>query len=181
GSGLLFDLGSHLLDQAFVLFGTPQWISADVRIEREGAVVDDAFDVCLGYPTLRAWLRSSMLAADSTLRLVVRGARGTYVKHGLDPQERELIKGAVPNSPEWGAEPESAWGTLVREEDGKRTSQAVPSARGDYRRFYENVRDAIRGRAALQVTAQQAYNVIRAIELAYQSNSRRCAIPWPKV
>jgi scyllo-inositol 2-dehydrogenase (NADP+) len=178
GSGVLFDLGSHLLDQALVLFGTPQWISADVRREREGAVVDDAFDVCLGYPKIRAWLRASMLAADSRLRFVVRGTRGTYTKYGLDPQEQELIKGAVPSSPDWGAEPEAAWGTLVHEEEDRRTSQPVPSVHGDYRRFYENVRDAMLGKAALQVTSQQAYNVIRAIELAQESSRRRCALPW---
>jgi predicted dehydrogenase len=179
GSGVLFDLGSHLLDQALVLFGAPQWILADVRKERDGAAVDDAFDVCLGYPKLRAWLRASMLAADSAFRFVVRGTRGTYTKYGLDPQEQALIQGATPNSPDWGMEPESAWGTLVQEESGRRSSEPVPSARGDYRRFYENVRDAILGKAALQITAEEAYNVIRAIELANESSRRRCAIPWP--
>src|SRR5207248_177035 len=63
GAGVWFDLGPHLLDQAFVLFGTPRAVAADVRTERDGAAVDDAFDVTLRYANLRAVLRASMLAA----------------------------------------------------------------------------------------------------------------------
>src|SRR5690349_15527506 len=57
GSGILFDLGPHLLDQALLLFGAPLAVSADVRSEREGAAADDAFDIMLYYPAMRALLR----------------------------------------------------------------------------------------------------------------------------
>src|SRR5580698_6561091 len=50
GGGVLWDLGSHLVDQALVLFGVPQSVWATVRVEREGALMNDAFDVCLRYP-----------------------------------------------------------------------------------------------------------------------------------
>ena len=50
GGGVLFDLGSHLVDQAMVLFGVPQSVWGSVRVERDGARVDDAFDLNLQYP-----------------------------------------------------------------------------------------------------------------------------------
>jgi scyllo-inositol 2-dehydrogenase (NADP+) len=178
GSGALFDLGSHLLDQALLLFGAPHGVLADVRIERDGAVVDDAFDVCLEYANLRVWLRSSMLAAENNHRFLIRGTHGAYVKYGFDPQEQELRKGAVAYSPTWGVEPQSAWGNVIRQHEHGCTSETVPTAAGDYRLFYENVRDAILGRAALEVTAEQAYDTIRAIELARESSHRGCAMSW---
>src|ERR1035438_9953450 len=87
GSGVLFDLGPHLIDQALLLFGAPRSISADVRIERDGAAVDDAFDVVLHYPRMRARLRAGMLVSTPTPRFVVQATQGGYLKFGLDPQE----------------------------------------------------------------------------------------------
>jgi scyllo-inositol 2-dehydrogenase (NADP+) len=80
GAGVWFDIGPHLLDQAFVLFGTPHAMSADIRIERDGGVVDDAFDVTLHYPNLRAVLRASMLAASPSPSFAVHGTRGSFIK-----------------------------------------------------------------------------------------------------
>ncbi len=90
GSGLLFDLGPHLIDQAMVLFGEPEAVNADVRIERDGASVDDAFDVMLRYPKLRALLRGGVLITTPTPRFVIHGTLGGYLKYCLDPQEDAL-------------------------------------------------------------------------------------------
>ena len=43
GSGILFDLGPHLIDQALVLFGPPSTIRADIQAQRNGSPVDDYF------------------------------------------------------------------------------------------------------------------------------------------
>ncbi len=178
GSGVLFDLGPHLLDQALVLFGPPETIAADVRIERDKAATDDAFDVMLFYPQMRALLRAGMLVSAPTPRFVLQGTQGSYVKFGLDPQEDALKRGEAPHGGEWGQEPQERWGTLRVSEGDALTERKVPTLAGDYRKYYENVRDALLGNAQLAVTPQQALDVMRALELAHQSSRQRCARSW---
>jgi len=174
GAGVWFDIGPHLLDQAFVLFGTPRAIAADIRIEREGGAVDDAFDVTLHYPNLRAVLRASMLAAAPGPSFAVHGTRGSFIKYGVDAQEAALKAGRTPGEPDWDADPPALYGTLTTPE-GARPVPTIPSS---YARYYENVRDAILGKAQPAVTPEQALNVMRGLELAVASNRRRCVLPW---
>jgi predicted dehydrogenase len=176
GSGVWFDLGAHLLDQALMLFGIPQAISADVRIERDGAAVDDAFDVTLHYPGIRAVLRATMLAASPGPTFVVHGTRGSYIKHGLDPQEEALKAGHTPDEPNWDMEPPEMFGKLVTPE-GSRT---IPTISSSFTKYYGNVRDAISKREPLAVTPEQALDVMRGLELAIASSQQRCALPWPR-
>ncbi|HUV97299.1 MAG TPA: Gfo/Idh/MocA family oxidoreductase, partial [Acidobacteriaceae bacterium] len=176
GNGVLHDLAAHLVDQALVLFGTPEAILADVRLERDLAVVNDAFTLCLHYPRLRVWLSSTMLARTAGPRFVAHGTLGSFVKYGLDPQERALQGGAVLGGPHWGEDPEANWGTLATMRDGQPVERRVPTIPGDYRKYYENVRDAIWGVASLAVTAEQGWRTIRLLELALESSAQRCAI-----
>lgn len=179
GSGILFDLGPHLVDQAMMLFGMPKAISADVRFEREGAVADDAFDVTFEYPNLRVLLRATLLASAPTPRFVVHGTQGGFVKFGLDPQEDALKRGEVPANHMWGLEPQQNWGTLRLLENGSLVERSLPTLAGDYRRYYENVRDALLGKTELAVTTVQSLNVMRALELAREGSRKRCAVSWP--
>ena len=174
GMGLLFDLGPHLIDQALVLFGTPEAISADVRKERDGTAVDDAFDVTLHYPGMRALLRASPLTAAPGPRFWICGTTGTFTKYGLDPQEQAMIAGADPTQPGWGREAEEAWGVLTTASG----TTKVPTIAGNYRAYYENVRDAMLGRARIAVTPEQALNVMRALELSMQSSRSGCRLKW---
>jgi scyllo-inositol 2-dehydrogenase (NADP+) len=174
GSGIWFDLGSHLLDQALVLFGTPAAIAADIRVEREGAATDDAFDVTLHYPRMRALLRASMLAASPGPTFAVHGTRGSFIKYGLDPQEEALKSGRTPDEANWDAEPPDLHGKLTTPE-GTRVIPTVPSS---FTHYYENVRDAIQGTAPLAVTPEQVLNVMRGLELALVSSQKRCVLPW---
>src|SRR5467141_2535297 len=125
GSGLWFDLGAHLVDLALVLFGLPQAIGADIRIEREGAVVDDAFDVALHYPHMRALLRASMLVASPGPTFAVHGTQGSFIKYGLDPQEAALKAGRTPDEANWDREPPDRYGKLTTPA-GIRTIPTVP-------------------------------------------------------
>jgi len=176
GSGVLFDLGPHLVDQALVLFGEPEALTADVRMERDGVAADDAFDLTLHYPRLRVRLGATMLAAVPGPRFVVRGTRGSFVKHGVDPQEAALRGGEVPGAAGWGEEPEDRWGILARRSAGS-TGERVRTLPGDYRRFYENVRDAVCGEATLAVTPKQATRVVRLLEIAVQSSREGRRVP----
>ena len=174
GSGIWFDLGSHAIDQALVLFGIPDAISADIRSEREGAATDDAFDVTLHYPRLRALLRASMLAASPGPAFAVHGTHGSFIKHGPDPQEAALKSGRTPDEPSWDAEPPDMYGKLTTPE-GSRTIPTIPSS---FTHYYENIRDAILGKAQVAVTPEQALNVMRGLELAVTSSRKGCVLPW---
>jgi predicted dehydrogenase len=174
GSGVWFDLGPHLLDQALVLFGIPDAISADIRIERAGAVADDAFDVTLHYPSRRALLRASMLAASPGPTFAVHGTHGSFIKYGLDPQEAALKSGRTPDEANWDVEPAELHGRLTTPE-GTRT---IPTTASSFTHYYENVRDAILERASLAVTPDQALDVMRGLELAVASSRKRSILPW---
>ncbi|MGD0444051.1 MAG: Gfo/Idh/MocA family oxidoreductase [Edaphobacter sp.] len=183
-NGLLFDLGPHLVDQALALFGAPMGITASVRKDRDTTDIEDAFDITLEYPRLRAHCRSSMLACDAAPRFLLHGTKGSYKKWKLDPQEPALVGGAkVPRmgEGEWLAEPEAEWGTLtvapVLADPGTLTRTKVKTELGDYRLYYANVRDAIHGVAKLAVTPEDGYRVIRLLEMARESSAAGRTLP----
>ncbi len=179
GSGILFDIAPHLIDHALVLFGLPEAVTADVRIERENAVADDAFDIMFHYPRgMRAVLSSSILAAVPRPRFVLHGTQGSFVKQTFDPQENNLRHGNIPTHGAWGAEPEENWGVLTIPEGDKFAQRRIPSASCDFRDYYANMRDALLGKAMPAVTPEWAVNVMRLLEMARESSARRCTIPW---
>lgn len=179
GSGILFDIAPHLIDHALVLFGLPEAVTADVRIEREDAVADDAFDIMFHYPRgTRAVLRSSILAAAPRPRFVLLGTRGSFVKQTFDPQESNLRRGDIPAETAWGAEPEENWGVLTVPNGDTFTQRRVPSADCDYRDYYANVRDALLGKAKLAVTPEWSLDVMRLLEMARESSEKQRTIPW---
>jgi scyllo-inositol 2-dehydrogenase (NADP+) len=178
GGGLLYDLGSHLIDQALVLFGLPTEVSADVRTQREFAKAADSFDVRLVYDGLSVTLKAGMLAREPGPRFALHGAEGSYVKHGLDPQEEALKRGGSPASEGWGVEPEERWGTINTQVGGLHVRGKIETLAGDYAAFYRNVADAIRGRAELSVRPEEAVNTIRVIELALESSATKRTLPF---
>jgi predicted dehydrogenase len=179
GAGVLFDLGPHLIDQALILFGEPQAITASAFCQRQVSQVDDAFDVCLEYPRLRAMLRARIVAYAPGPHFLLHGTKGSFVKYGMDPQEEKLRGGKPPHGsdwgPDWGEDPETLWGTisLVGE-----PSRKVETERGDYRGFYANLRDAIEKTAAVEVTPEQALRTMRALMLAQESSRERRTVEW---
>ncbi len=183
-NGMLFDLGPHLVDQALVLFGVPETITASVRKDRDDTAIEDAFDITLDYPQLRAHCRATMLACINAPRFLLHGTKGSFRKYGLDPQEPALVGGAkVPPMGEgdWLAEKDTDWGTLTVAPDPADpttlVSTPVKTEFGDYRPYYANVRDAINGAAPLAVTPEDGYRVIRLLELARQSSIEKRSLP----
>jgi scyllo-inositol 2-dehydrogenase (NADP+) len=178
GSGILFDIAPHLIDHALVLFGLPEAVTADVRIERESAVADDAFDITFYYSnSMRAVLRSSILAAAPRPRFILLGTRGSFVKQTFDPQEMNLRRGYIPAGAAWGAEPEENWGILTVPAGDSFEQRRIPSATCDYRDYYANLRDAILGKAELAVTPEWSLEVMRLLLLARASSEQRRTIP----
>jgi scyllo-inositol 2-dehydrogenase (NADP+) len=180
GSGVLFDLAPHLIDQALNLFGTPVSLCADIRIEREGFATDDAFDLFLRYPgSLRVQLSATMLAATTRPRLRIFGTRGSLVKMDFDPLEPTLRAGPIPPDGSWVLEKEENMAELTIVDNGKTVTRKVPST-GDWRDFYANVRDVLLKKAELIVTPTQVLNVMLGLELAMQSSGQQTSVAWPQ-
>ncbi|HZF64898.1 MAG TPA: oxidoreductase [Chitinophagaceae bacterium] len=174
GTGVLYDLGSHLLDQVLVLFGLPTAITAQLRAQREGSRIVDNFELILEYPQLKATVKGGMLVKEPLPRYIVLGNNGSFVKYGIDVQEEALIAGLTPeNTLNWGVEPEAIWGILNTEYNGIEFRGKVKSEAGDYRGLYQNVYDALCGNAALEVQPEHSRNIIRIIELAAQSSEEK--------
>ena len=179
GTGVFYDLGPHLIDHALKLFGAPEMLLAEIRAERDGTPNDDAFDVTFYYPNgLRAYLSSSTLAPIPRPHFRVLGTKGSYVKQGLDPQEALLRAGKPVGGESWGVEKEEEWGTLAQFDATHTDSRRVPTLRGDYRLFYENVRDVLLGKAKPLVTLEEALRVMYALELSVESSAQRKVLPW---
>ena len=178
-AGVLWDLGPHLIDGALVLFGEPETICASALRQRETSTVDDAFDVIMQYPRLRATLRARIIAYAPSHHLLVHGTQGSFVKFGMDPQEEILRSEHCPDGHDWGhnwgLEPKHKWGTLTRIGEEPRK---VETERGDYRGFYVNMRDAIENKAPLDVTPEQFLRTQRALLLAHKSSREARLVKW---
>ena len=170
GSGILYDLGAHLIDQAVQLFGLPTAVNADLRKQRPGAQAVDDFELILHYPQLKVSLKGAMLVKEPTPRYALYGMAGAFVKPGVDPQEAMLKAGAIPKDhADWGVESEEIRGKLNVLENGGDRIEYIVSERGDYPAFYMNMRDAIWGKQELIVKPEEARNVIYIIEMAEKS------------
>jgi len=172
GTGILYNLGSHMLDQVLVLFGMPREVDARIGIQRQGGVVDDFYDIRLKYPEFYAIVKSSYLVKEPGPRYILHGNEGSFIKYGLDPQEQALKEGKLPSQPGWGTEPKEWWGKL-NNQHGVTHIETLP---GNYPAFYQNVFQSIREHKPLAVTPRQARDVIYLVEACYESNATHRAI-----
>lgn len=178
GTGLLYDLGSHLIDQALQLFGDPEAVFADLSVIRDKSKVHDYMEVLMYYPGLRVRLKSSYLVREPLPAYSFFGHNGTFLKSRGDVQEKHLLAGEMPGGPDWGVEPDSERGLLVAEIDGKVVRERVPTERGSYMDYFDGIYAAIRDGAPLPVTAEQGVRIIRVIEKAYESLGARKVVAF---
>ncbi len=168
--GLLFDLGSHLIDQALLLFGQPTQVYAEVEKRRPGALVDDDTFVALRFASgVHSHLWMSVVARIPGPRMRISGLRGTYEKWGVDPQEDALRTGMRPGDPDWGLEPREKWGRLSTDIGGIHIDGPVEMLPGAYEQFYALLRDALITGGPPPVDPTSAVATIRVIEAAQQS------------
>lgn len=173
-AGVLYDLGSHLIDQALCLFGLPEEVFGDLKIQKQGGEAIDYFKLILKYSSLTVTLRAGSLVREVGPRYTLHGTKGSFVKYGLDVQEAALKLGLIPKDiQDWGKEPEELWGKINTEIDGLHIIGKIESETGDYRAFYRNVYEAVLDKTELQVMPEQARNTIRIIELSEQSNKEK--------
>jgi scyllo-inositol 2-dehydrogenase (NADP+) len=179
GSGILYDLGAHLIDGALELFGTPAEVTCMMLTQRPGLEVEDNFEIILKYPGIKVTLKGGMLVKVPGPTYVLYGDHGTFIKYGMDVQEAALKSGLTPNlAPSWGIEPESIWGKLTFEENGIDVTEVVPSVTGNYQDLFQNVYEAITEGKELIVKPEQARQTIRVIELCLQSNAGKRTIAY---
>ena len=161
GSGIFYDLGSHLIDQSLWFFGMPDAVTAEINKQRPWAEADDHFDVRLHYPTFTATLKSGMICRIPGATYMLHGTNGSFVKYGLDVQEATIDAGAIPVGKDWG---------INADYKGVKIAGKIESELGDYKEYFINLRDAINGEAEIAVKPEEARNVMKIIELAFQSS-----------
>lgn len=164
GSGILADLGPHLIDQALLLFGAPEAIGADVAVQRPRARTDDYFEIVFFYGERRVILSAGRLFARARPRFALHGTIASFSKGGLDPQESLMKAGARPGE---HAEDPALYGILTRGDGSEETIATLP---GDYRIYYSGIGRAIADGTAPPVGAGEAILGLKLMDLARQSS-----------
>ncbi|WP_430593151.1 Gfo/Idh/MocA family protein [Humidisolicoccus flavus] len=169
GGGILYDLGSHLIDQALQLFGPVETLTAELRRPADSSsdADNDAFLALRHSSGTISHLHMSGLAALRAPRFHVLGTKAAYTKWGLDTQEPRLIAGAQPSDADFGVEPREHWGVLGVNDD----TELVEPERGDYGTFYRRLADTLLRKAPLAVDPRQSLEVLNLIERAHSSSS----------
>lgn len=167
GSGLLYDLGPHLIDQAVLLFGVPESVQAMLAKQRHGAETDDYFHLVFRRGERVVVLQAGSLVSGGSARFAVHGDRASLVKHLPDVQEDQLKAGVMPGAPGWGVDPDDA--VLYDGITGE--TRSVKTTPGDQRGFYRALREALRGGGANPVPPTQGATIIAIIEAALLSDS----------
>ena len=170
GSGVLWDLGPHLIDQALVVFGLPETVSADLAVQRPGVEAVDWVHLVLGYGRLRAVLQAGMLVRDPGPRFELHGDRGSFVKWGLDGQEEALRAGGPRATRAGGASPPSATAPSAAESLRLELRGRLATVPGAYQAFYAAMAAAVAGDGPVPVAASEARDTIMVIEHALQSS-----------
>ena len=176
GTGILYNLGSHLIDQALVLFGMPRFVDARMGIQRPGGKVDDFFDIRMEYEGFFVILKSSYLVREQGPRFILHGTEGSFLKSGIDPQEQDLKDKKTPGSPGWGSEGKNAWGKLNTTLGDKHIEGPFETVPGNYLVFYDMLYACIRAGQPVPVKPEEARNVIHLIEACRESNRERGAV-----
>jgi predicted dehydrogenase len=174
GSGLLYDLGPHLIDQTLVLFGIPDSVDATIATQRQGGRTDDFFQLVLRYGEMVATLHAGSLVAGGSGRFAIHGDRASLVKQKPDIQEDQLRAGMSPSSPQFGIDPDD----VLLYDGATGASRVIKTARGDQRGYYAAVREALHRRAPNPVPPEQGATVMAIIEAAFRSDKEgRRVIP----
>ena len=178
GTGLLHDIGPHLIDQAVCLFGKPKSIFADLRTERPGGKIIDCFEIILNYKKLKVTLKSNFLSKIPLPRFTLHGTEGSFIKTGLDPQEDTLKLAGVKNSDEWGKEPEEYWGIIDTTFNGVSIKKKIETMPGAYPLFFQNLYEVIIEGKELAVKPEEALITARIIDAAIKSNNEKKVIEF---
>ncbi|WP_109078411.1 Gfo/Idh/MocA family oxidoreductase [Aggregatibacter kilianii] len=168
GSGLVFDLGVHLIDQVVDLFGKPTALYADMAKQHEDSGSEDYFQIQFYYPNKKVTMSATKYAREAAPHIMLQGKLGSYFKQRVDNQEALLVAGTLPQG-DWNKETQENWGILHTEQNGQTIREKLEGELGNYQAYYDNIYAVLAENAPLIVTAKQAADVLDLIEKVYQS------------
>ncbi|RKD89922.1 Gfo/Idh/MocA family oxidoreductase [Mangrovibacterium diazotrophicum] len=174
--GVLYNLGSHMVDQVLNLFGMPKGVTAHLATLRTNGRVPDYYDIRLQYDVFAALLKSSYLVREPGPRYSLHGTLGSFQKWGIDPQEEALKAGKLPGGPDWGKEPQDLWGLLHTEKDGQVIREHTETIPGNYPMFYKNLYEAIVNGADLLVKPEESRDCLKVLEACLLSDREQRTI-----
>ncbi len=175
-SGVLYNLGSHMVDQVYVLFGRPKAVTAHLKIVRQGGNVNDYYDIRLDYEGFAAILKCSYLVMNTGPRYSLHGDSGSFHKWGIDPQEELMKSGQLPAGNSWGADKEQYWGHLMYEKQGLTYRGRIETLPGNYNMFYDNIGKVLREGEEPVVKADEVLAVLEILEACIESDNRKKTI-----
>lgn len=164
GSGIIYDLGAHIIDQAIALFGIPLNIWGQSFTQRKNSLIQDAFDIKLDYGKLKVTLRSSLIVPEQSARYIIHGSEGSFIKYGLDVQEDNLKAGMQPTDKGFGIEPIEQQGTMFTHHENETNSQSVNTERGNWALLFENLYEAIVYGRELLIKPEDVLQQLKIIE-----------------
>lgn len=173
GSGTWFDLGIHMVDSMLCLFGKPKAVYADMRSLRRAEGSTDYFNTVFYYDDLRVILRSSTYVSEKGATVAIHGDKGSFLKFGQDVQEGQLIRGITPGMAGWAQPGEDNYAVLHTHNNGESQRNIVPGQRGYYEHYYQNIVDAIIGKAVLAFLPQQSLLGVQLLLAAEESAGQR--------
>ncbi|MES2519974.1 MAG: Gfo/Idh/MocA family oxidoreductase [Bacteroidota bacterium] len=163
-NGILYDLGSHIIDQTIVLFGVPKSVWGQTFTQREGSEIGDAFDIRLDYGKLKVTLKSSLLVREDSPRYIIHGTKGSFTKYGIDVQEDHLKAGMQPLDAGFGIEPILQMGIINTEMNGLVFRGTVETEKGDWSLLFQNIYDVIVDGKELFIKPEEVLEQIKIIE-----------------
>jgi predicted dehydrogenase len=169
GSGLIYDIGSHLIDQAIKLFGAPKSIFAISNKIEDKFEVEDYFYIIFEYECFKVFLSAGNKYVNERPRFAIFGTMGSFIKKGLDPQENALRSGSKPFKEPWIAEDSSCWGVLKTLENNLESEEKIKTVPGNYMCFYDNLYNHLVNNAPIEVTYSDMLLNIHIIEKVYKS------------
>ena len=169
GSGILFDLSPHLVDQAIQLFGFPKALFADIWKMRDDVTAPDYFELLFYYEKLRVRLKATCIARESTYAYTLHGMKGSFLQQRSDMQEQQLLAGVKPSLESWCPAPTSSDGLLHTEINGEVVRKETTSSPGNYMDYYDDVYKAMTGQAPNPVPVADGIMNMRIIEAALES------------
>ncbi|NRD72848.1 oxidoreductase [Shewanella sp. VB17] len=173
GSGIWYDLGSHLVDQTITLFGLPQALTARCLSLRNASKTTDYFHVQLHYSEHEVVLHASSFTAAPNSRFRLEGSKGSFIKYGFDPQEKQLQNGLMPDQLGYGVEEKAQYGSLY----GETSVEPIETEMGCYQQYYQGIASAINIGSRNPVNPIDAVNVLTILELAEMSSRERKTLP----
>jgi len=177
GGGLLFDLGSHLIDQACHLFGSPVEVYCELDKRRAEVETDDDCFVALSFANgVRAHLWASVMCRIKGHRFRLSGERGSFEKYGLDPQEDALRAGLRPGTADWGKDNPGQFGAILTEVNGSTVDEKIETTPGAYEKYYSDVFDAVRSGGPPPVDPADALLTATIVEAAFKSATEKVIV-----